>query len=101
MARDRREQWQGEVTNELRHIAQRLTAFDQRLERLDHQLTELIAQHLNYHAENEHRWGLFRWAQRYPFRFAVLLAGLILWIHGPDTSFLSGLVRDALLHLSR
>ncbi|MGB9692469.1 MAG: hypothetical protein ACPL7D_09905 [Candidatus Sumerlaeaceae bacterium] len=101
MSRERNERWQGEVTNELLHISERLAGLERRLEGLENHICQLFNQHLDYHTANEHLWGLLRWAQRYPLRFAVLVAGALLWLHAPDVSLVPALVRDVLLRLVR
>lgn len=100
MLRQREERWRGEVTNELRHIDQRLAAVQQSVQELERRLEELFARHLEYHSANEHRWGLMRWAQRYPLRFAALVAAGAVWVLRADAAVWP-LVRDLLVHVGR
>jgi|GEM_PF-2560767 hypothetical protein len=100
MVRQREERWRGEVTNELRHIAAHLLSLDDQMKRLDARVEQLFARHLDYHEQNEHRWGFMRWAQRYPWRFAALVTAAVLCVRGVDTSLMP-LIRELFTSLVR
>lgn len=91
--------WRGEVTNELRHINTQLTNIFQRLDKVQLDLAEALSRHAEYHRSNEHRWGLMAWAQRYPLRFALLVAAALLWSVNSDASLLTHLMRQLLARI--
>lgn len=66
--------WRGEVTAELRHIAQQLRDLDRRLAELRAAVDDRLAEHAAYHRAHEHHWGLLRLCQRHPFRTAAVAA---------------------------
>ncbi len=101
MASAREERWRGEVTNELRHIRAQLDRMDQRLEAFETHVAETMTRHLEYHTANEHRWGLQRWAHRHPVRFALVVAGIFLWLHWREPSQWPLLLRETLSALGR
>ncbi|MCX7625831.1 MAG: hypothetical protein N2Z21_06430 [Candidatus Sumerlaeaceae bacterium] len=88
--------WRGEVTNELRHINIQLANISQRLEKVQAEVAQALVRHVEYHRSNEHRWGLMAWAQRYPLRFALLVAAAVLWSVESDASLVTSLVRQIL-----
>jgi len=99
MSQENDQRWCGEVTNELRHVGEHLEQLDRRLQAIETQIADLFARHMDYHAANEHRWGLVRWAHRYPIRFALLVAALFLWLYAPEAGAVPGLLRHALAQL--
>jgi hypothetical protein len=79
--------WRGEVTNELRHIAQAVCDLQRQTHELHCHMMDKLEAHRAYHAANEHPWGPACWCERHPFRFAALagalFASLALGASGP------------------
>ena len=69
--------WRGEVTNELRHIAQSVRDLQRQAHELQCHLVQEMESHREYHAANEHRWGAARWCERHPFRFAAVVGAAL------------------------
>ena len=74
---DEEDVWRGEVTNELRHIAQSVRDLQRQTHDLQCHLVQETEAHREYHAANEHRWGAARWCGRHPFRFAALVGAAL------------------------
>lgn len=68
--------WRGQVSSELRHIAGRLREVQQQIHDLRCFVAGELAAHARYHEENEHQWGLVKWARMHPLRFAAVVAAL-------------------------
>lgn len=60
------------------HVVMRLDELSERLELLQTQTAARLDAHEDYHRRYEHRWGLMRLAERYPFRLALGAALLTL-----------------------
>lgn len=94
--------WRGEVANELRHIARTLDDVQRQLHDLRCALATEMGGHRDYHARNEHRWGMVRWCERHPFRLAAIVAAVLglAWAHN-DTTVVTAAVRAVLQALGR
>lgn len=66
--------WRGEVTSELRHIAQSIRDLQRQVAEVRAAIGEQFEEHRAHHAANEHKWGFARWCQLHPFQFVMLAA---------------------------
>ena len=85
--------WRGEVTNELRHIAQSLRDVQRQVSELRVWIAEEREAHSAYHAANEHRWGIVKWCQMHPFRLAAILLAIATYALGKEASCLPALAK--------
>ncbi len=86
--------WRGEVTGELRHITQSVRDLQRQIHDVQGYLVQELEGHRDYHARNEHRWGLVRWCEMHPFRLVGLLAfgAAVAWL-GRDPGAAAAVVR--------
>ncbi|MBX7247000.1 MAG: hypothetical protein K1X53_15995 [Candidatus Sumerlaeaceae bacterium] len=86
--------WRGEITNELRHIAETVREITRQIAALRATVEERFAAHDVYHSANEHRWGPVRWCHLHPVRFGLICAALVALILGVRDFPLTPLLRS-------
>jgi hypothetical protein len=85
--------WRGEVTAELRHIAQSVQDLGRQIHELRAYIADEQALHADYHARNEHRWGLVKWCHMHPVRLALAAVAVALLLAGHRSAEVRELLR--------